>query len=127
MKKSFPVKWRVIHGAQRIEEEGIAAPPREEAIVAGVRHPRLLDRRDWRTRDDNLAVIADSGGLRTFDVAQRCGLRSIRERRELNSVRNIGDGIAVCVDHELVQRLRRKGAGVVGVWGIEGGETDVRR
>ena len=92
----------VIHGAQRIEEERIAAPACEEAVVASVRNPRLSIQRDWRTRDDNLAVIADSGGLRTFDVAQRCGLRSIRERRELNSVRNIGDCIAVCVDLELV-------------------------
>jgi hypothetical protein len=47
--------------------------------------------------------------LRTFNVPQRRGLCPVCKRREAHAVRNIGDGIAVCVNLELVQRVRREG------------------
>src|SRR6516162_11292373 len=36
----------VVQHALHVEEERIAAPAREEAILAGLRHPRILTRRD---------------------------------------------------------------------------------
>ena len=49
---------QVVQGARHVEEEGIAAPAREEAVVAGLRHPCIPPGRDWRSLDDNLSVIA---------------------------------------------------------------------
>jgi excisionase family DNA binding protein len=45
------------------------------------------------------------GGLRALNVAQGRGLRPTLGGREAHPVRDIGDGIAVRVNLELVQRL----------------------
>jgi len=86
-------------------------PAGEETVIASFRHACLLIQRDRPPFDDNLAGVVCPGGLRTLDVPQRRGLRTACKRRESHSVGNIGDGIAVRVDLELVQRISRKGLG----------------
>ena len=60
---------QVVHGALHVEEEGVAAPAREEAVVAGLRHPRLPSYRDGRPLDDDLPALARPGGLRALGAA----------------------------------------------------------
>ena len=101
---------KVVKGT-RVEEKGIAAPARKEAIVAGLRHLCLPSHRDRRSLDDNLPALARPGGLRALQAAQRRRLRPAPNRREAHLVCDIGDGIAVRVDLDLVERLGREGLG----------------
>jgi hypothetical protein len=102
---------QIVEGATPVEEEGIAAPARKEAVVAGVCHPCLASGRDRCPRDDGLPTVARPGGLRALGAVQRRGLRSAGGGRETHPVRDIGDPIAVRVNLELIQRLGRKGFG----------------
>src|SRR5262249_21958064 len=63
------------------EEEGIAAPAREEAVAAGLRYTCIPTGRYRRRFDDNLAAVAHPGSLRTLDAAQCRGLRPVPQRR----------------------------------------------
>ena len=56
-------------------------------------------------------VVARPGGLRALNAAQRRGLRPILRSRESHAVSDIGDGIAVRVNLDFVQRLGREGLG----------------
>src|SRR4029077_12236966 len=88
-----------------VEEEGVAAPAREEAVVAGLRHPCIPPGRDWHSLNDNLTVIASRRSLCALNAAQRRRLRTTLGGREAHPVRNVSDGIPVRVNLELVKRL----------------------
>ena len=113
---------QVVQGALHVEEKWIAAPAGEEAVVAGLRHPCLRPRRDRRSLDDDLPVVACPGGLRALNPAKRRGLRSVLGGRESHPVRDIGDGIAVRIDLQFINRLGREGvvAGRPGRVGADG-------
>jgi hypothetical protein len=57
-----------------VEEKGIAAPAREEAVASGIRHTPVPTRRHRRCFDDDLASVARFGGLRTLDPPHGRGL-----------------------------------------------------
>jgi hypothetical protein len=61
--------------------------------------------------DDNFTLLAHPSGLFTLKTPNCHSLLPIFGRRELHTVTNIGNGITVCVDLELVQRSRFKGLG----------------
>ncbi len=111
VKKSSPVNCRLFRAPCNVEEEGIAAPAREEAVVAGLRHACLPACRNWRALDDSLSAVVRPGGLRPLNASQRRRLRPVLGRREAHSVRHISDGVAIRINPELVQRLRREGLG----------------
>ena len=117
---------QVVQGALRVEEKGIAAPAREEAVVAGLRHLCLPPRRDRRPLDDSLPAVARPGGLRALNAAQRRGLRPALGGREAHAVRDIGDGISVRVNLELIERLGREGLGGGGPRRVHARRTGAR-
>ena len=102
---------QVVQGALHVEEEGVAAPAREKAVVADLRHLRLPSCRDRRPLEDGLPAVARPGGLRALDAAQRRGVCSTFGRREPHAVGDIGDDIAVRVNLQLVDGLGREGLG----------------
>ena len=108
VKKSWAAELKVVQCAHWIEEERIAAPPGEKAVVAGFGYSCVPIQGNRRVFDDGLPAIAGPGGLRALDAAQRCGLRAACERREAYAVGNIGNRIAVGVDLDLVQRISRE-------------------
>ena len=87
----------------------LPAPARKAAIVAGLRHLGLPPHRDRRSLDDHLPTLARPGGLRALQAAQRRSLRPAPTRGEAHLVCDIGDGIAVRVDLDLVEPLGREG------------------
>ena len=62
---------QVVQGSLDVEEKRISAPAGEEAVVAGFSHLCFPLQRNRRAFDDNLTVIACTGGSRTFNTAQR--------------------------------------------------------
>src|SRR5262249_7112008 len=94
-----------------VAEEGIAAPAREEAIVTGLGNPCGWPRRDRCPFDDDVSAVGRRGGLPTLDTAYGRGLPLAFGGRESHAVCNIGDGIAVRVDLELVERFGGEGPG----------------
>jgi hypothetical protein len=96
---------------RNIEEEGIAAPAREEMVVAGLHHACLPACRDWRALDDSLSAVVRPGGVRPFNASQRRRLRPSLGGRELHSVRHISDGVPIRINPELVSRFKREGLG----------------
>src|SRR5712691_6522014 len=72
---------QVVQGAPPVEEERIAAPAREEAVVTC-----LPPRRDRRALDDNLPAVAAPGGLSALSAAERRGLRSALFGRKAHPV-----------------------------------------
>jgi hypothetical protein len=103
--KIGPGELQIVQRTHRVEEEGIAAPAREEAVVAGLRHPCIPPGRDWNSLKDNLAVIASRRSLCALNAAQRRRLCPTLGGREAHPVRNVSDGIPVRVNLELVQRI----------------------
>src|SRR5439155_10227233 len=99
---------QIVQRPQRIEEEGIATPAREEAVAAGLRHARVPTRRHRCCFDYDMAAVTRFGGLRTLDAPHGRGLRPARGGREAHPICDVGDGIAVRIDLELVQRLGRE-------------------
>jgi hypothetical protein len=61
---------QVVQCASPVEEEGITAPAREEAVIAGVGHQCLPPRRDRCPVEDKTSTIAHSAGVRTFNAAR---------------------------------------------------------
>src|SRR4029077_15216185 len=55
---------QVVQDALRVEEEGVAAPACEEAVLAGLCHSCVPTLRDGCSFDDSLAAVARPGGLR---------------------------------------------------------------
>src|SRR5258705_6503386 len=83
----------------------------ENPVIAGLGHLRLPTGRDRRPLNDSLPAVARPGGLRAFNAAQRRGLRPALGGREAHAVRDIGDGIFVRVNLELIERLGGEGLG----------------
>src|SRR3954452_20049547 len=98
----------IVYGTDRVEEERVTSPADAQPVLASSRYPRLPIHGDRRPFDDNLPIIAHSGGSGTFNVEQRRGLTPVRKWREAYSVGNVGDSIAIRVYLELVQRVRRE-------------------
>jgi hypothetical protein len=96
---------KVIQDALHVEEEGIAAPAREEGVIAGLCYSCFGARRNWCTLDDNLTAIPHPCGLRAHDAPQCPGLHPALNGGEAHSVCVISNCIPVRINLELVQRL----------------------
>jgi len=57
----------------------------------------------------DLAAVTHSGGLGALQTAERGDLPTAAGRCDAHLVSDIGDGVAICVDLELVARLGREG------------------
>lgn len=99
----------LVEGPFRIEKEGVAAPAREDAVIAGLRHVCRLACRDRHSLDDQVTAVACLSGLCTLETIDGSGLRTAVGRRESHAVSYVGDSVAVGVDLELIDRIRRKG------------------
>ena len=67
---------QVVDSAQRVEKERVAAPPCEEAVLAGARHPWLAARRNRRTIENNHTVFARAAGPHAVNATHGCNLLS---------------------------------------------------
>ena len=97
-----------VQDAKHIEEEGVAPPAGEEAVLAGLCYARRPTRRDRRRFDEHLSRVAYPAGRRTPGAAQRRRLHPSLKGGKPHPVGDVRDGIAVSVDHELVDRLMRE-------------------
>ncbi|MGB6798374.1 MAG: hypothetical protein WBE48_17880, partial [Xanthobacteraceae bacterium] len=86
---------QVIHGSRHIKEEGIAAPARKDAVVAGLRYSCLRTDRYRSAFEDNLPAIIHPRGVCTRNAPQRCGLPAAFQEREAHPLGDISNGIAV--------------------------------
>jgi hypothetical protein len=111
-KKSSPVNCKLFT-APFLSKKRIAAALREESIVPGIRHPCLLISRDRCPLDDNLATVVRPDGLRPLNATQRRGLNPAREGRETDPVRDVGHGIPVHINLDLVNVSGAKASAVV--------------
>lgn len=58
---------KVVQGAACVEEEWVAAPAGEEAVLTGLRHLSVCAGRYRSTFDDRLPVVAAAGALDAYD------------------------------------------------------------
>ena len=101
----------LVEGAQYVEEEGIAAPTGKEPVVASLRHMSFVPCRDRHPLDDHPPARACFSRLCALSKTQRRALLATFKRREAHLVADIGDGIAVRIDLQLVPGLGREGLG----------------
>ncbi len=97
-----------VQHAEHIEEEGLAPPAGEKAVLPDLCYARHPTQRDRRRFDEHVSRVAYPGGRRTPDAAQRRRLRPSRKGGKPHPVGDVCDGIAVGVDLELVDRLMRE-------------------
>ena len=110
-KKSSPVNCRLFNAPSTSKKNGSLRQPAKKRYSPASATFALASRRDRRPFDDDLPAIARPGGLRALDAPQRRGLRPALGGREAHPVCDIGDGITIRVDLELVHRLGREGLG----------------
>ena len=80
------------------------------AVAAtGVRHMCVRPRRDRRSLDDGLSLVADPSGLRALNAAKRRRLRPALGGLESHAERDIGHVIAVSIDPKFINRVGREG------------------
>src|SRR5712671_2491827 len=99
----------IVEQAIGVEEERIAAPTEESPVVAGFRHQRLPSDGHRYSLDDDVAFVAYPSRSRALNTAKCRSLLSIFGGRELGTVGDIRNGIAICVDLDFIQCARREG------------------
>src|SRR5689334_13384218 len=62
----LPGELEVIQGSFCVEEEWVASPPREEAIISGLGQARFPADRDRRAIDHNIPAVPKAGRLLAF-------------------------------------------------------------
>src|SRR5580658_722792 len=85
----FSGELQIIQGAHRVEEERIAPPAREEAVVSALRHQRFSRNRDCRPLYDRLSIVAYACSPLAFDTAHSRSLRAVLVFGKAHSVGDV--------------------------------------
>src|SRR3954454_23847266 len=92
---------KIVQRALCVEKEWLAAPPCEKALVTRVCHVCVESRRDRCPLEKDLSAVTRVRRLLAFNTTYRRRL-TILGGRELHSVRDIGNGVTICIDLQLV-------------------------
>src|SRR3954454_2491151 len=92
---------KVVQRALCVEKEWLAAPPCEKAVVTRLCHVCVESGRDRCPLEKDLSAVTRVRRLLAFNTTYRRRL-TILGGRELHSVRDIGNGVTICIDLQLV-------------------------
>src|SRR5262245_53554913 len=121
----FARELQIVERAFDVEEKRIATPSRKEPALAGLRDLGLSAGRYRRVLHDYLAFVADAGGGVAVGPPPRRGLFTVREGREPEPIRDVGDVIVIRIDLDLVDGVGRGGVGRRGTGRVHIYGTDV--
>src|SRR5438128_9409616 len=100
-----PRKFEVMQKPDQVEEEGVATDSGKEPVGTGLGDMSLATERHGGMLNYNLSAVFIMIRIVPNGPANRCPLLPIHDRRELNTKRDFGERIRICINLQLVQTV----------------------